>query len=41
MSLDDIKLYYVHRCKTSKKIQDTLEMIYGALPSIEQAKMNT
>lgn len=34
MSLDDSKIYYVHYFKTTKKMWDTLEIIYVDLPSI-------
>lgn len=40
MTLDDSKLCYTHRCKTSKEIWDTLEMIYVVLPSNKQEEMN-
>ena len=33
-SLDDSKIYYVHHFKTTKKMWDTLEIIYVALPCI-------
>lgn len=41
MSLDDSHFIYVYNCKTAKEIWDTLEMIYGISPSIEQEEMNT
>lgn len=41
MSLDDSKLYYVHRYKTTNEIWDTLEMVYRALLNTEEEKMNT
>ena len=40
MTLDDSKLLYIYNCKTTKEIWDTLEMIYGVSPSIEQEEMN-
>lgn len=41
MSLDDSKFNYVHHCKISKEMWDTLKMIYEALPSIKQEEINT
>lgn len=39
MCLDGSNLYYGHCFKITKETWDTLEMIYGVLPSIKQEKM--
>lgn len=39
-SLYDSIFFNVHDCKTAKEIWDTLEMIYGASPSIEHEEIN-
>lgn len=40
MPLNDNKLLYVHHCKISKEIWDSLEMIYGVSSSIKQKEIN-
>lgn len=40
MTLDDIELLYIYNYKTAKEIWNTLEMIYGVSPSIDQEKIN-
>lgn len=41
MCLDDSKFSYVHHSKIAKEMWDTLAMIYGVSPSIEQEEINT
>lgn len=41
MFIDDIKFFYVHRCKTAKEMWNALEMIYKVFPSIKQEEMDT
>ena len=41
MFLNNTISHYVHICKTSKEMWDTLKLIYGDSPSIKQEKMNT
>lgn len=36
MPVDENKYFYVRNCKSSKKMGDTLEMIYGVSPNIKQ-----
>lgn len=40
MTLDDSKLLHIYNCNTVKEIWDTLEMLHGVSPSIEQEEMN-
>lgn len=41
MSLNENQIFYVLNYNSSKKICDTLELIYGVFQSIEQERMNT
>lgn len=41
MYLDDNQFFYVHKCKSTKKMWNTVEMIYEVSPSVEQERMNT
>lgn len=41
MSLIENQFFYVLRCNSAKEMWDTLEMINGVSPSIEQERMNT
>lgn len=41
MTLDDRKLLYVYRYKTTKEMWDTLEMTYELSPSIKLELINT
>lgn len=41
MSLDEIELFYVHNCNSTKEMWNTFEMISEVSPSIKQDIMNT
>lgn len=40
-ALSSKDFYRVFTCDSTKKVQDTLEMIYGVSPSVKQERMNT